>query len=249
VLGNAEFLPLSVDAFLCDPARRAFAGGRRNYSEEEPEPGWSVLEGLLRKIPHAGLKLPPGSTLPEFLADGEWEYLGVEDSCRELMVWTGELGKPGWVRAVELPCGESVEAPREEAESIFSDLIPAEEPGKFVFEPVKSVVRSHLFGILAQRYGLAPLDPRLAYLTGDVKPQTGLLKAYRVLERVPLEEKALRKKLREMDIGILEIKKRGLTLDPDAFRKKLSLEGRESATLIATRIGGRKSGILAIAEN
>ena len=62
---------------------------------------------------------------------------------------------------------------------------------------------------------------------------------------MPLDERRIAQRLRELGIGELEIKKRGADLDPAALRKRLKLRGDERATLIATRIGGRHRAILA----
>jgi len=50
------------------------------------------------------------------------------------------------------------------------------------------------------------------------------------------KEKALRAWVRSNGIGTLEIKKRGVDLDPAQLRKKLAPKGAASATLIITRI-------------
>ena len=98
-----------VDGIFLDPARRALAerGGTRDF-DEEPEPGWNALAALVRRFGNAVLKLGPGARLPEELAEGECEYLGLRDECLELTVRTGDFGRPGWVRAVELPAGAGV---------------------------------------------------------------------------------------------------------------------------------------------
>ncbi len=46
-------------------------------------------------------------------------------------------------------------------------------------------------------------------------------------------------------IGTLEIKKRGVDVDPAALRTRLGLRGPESATLLLTRAGGRRLALLA----
>jgi len=55
----------------------------------------------------------------------------------------------------------------------------------------------------------------------------------------------LKKELAARSIGVLEIKKRGVDIDPAVLRKRLALKGSESATLIVTRVGERKIALLA----
>jgi hypothetical protein len=45
-------------------------------------------------------------------------------------------------------------------------------------------------------------------------------------------------------IGTLEIKKRGVDVDPPTLRTRLKLKGPESATLILTRAAGHRVALL-----
>jgi len=65
-----------------------------------------------------------------------------------------------------------------------------------------------------------------------------------VLESLPVDEKKLRLALKERRIGTLEIKKRGVDVDPAVLRTRLKLHGAESATLVLTRAGGRRVALL-----
>jgi hypothetical protein len=46
-------------------------------------------------------------------------------------------------------------------------------------------------------------------------------------------------------VGTVEIKKRGVTLDPEEFRRNLKLHGDNAATVVLTRIGKRQVAIIA----
>ena len=67
---------------------------------------------------------------------------------------------------------------------------------------------------------------------------------FRVLERFPLDVKTLKRELGARGIGALEIKKRGVDVDPAQFRTRLGLSGPGSATLVLTRIAGARAAIL-----
>ena len=82
-------------------------------------------------------------------------------------------------------------------------------------------------------------------ITTDEVPETPFGQAFRVREVLPFDERKLKTALRERGIGTLEIKKRGVDVDPAAFRAKLGLKGAEAATLVLTRTGGRRVAILA----
>ena len=51
--------------------------------------------------------------------------------------------------------------------------------------------------------------------------------------------------VKKSDLGELEIKKRGLDIDPAHLRTTLSLKGSGQATLILTRAAGKKIASLA----
>ena len=71
------------------------------------------------------------------------------------------------------------------------------------------------------------------------------MQSFRVREVMAANPKAISQVLRGNDIGTVEIKKRGMDIDPAAFRKKLSLNGSQTATLVLTRVGDRRMAILA----
>jgi hypothetical protein len=234
-----------VDGVFVDPARRTLA---ESYTERdfdaEPEPGWEALAAITRRFGNAALKLGPGTRLPDLFGDAEHEYIGLRDECLELTVRTGAFGRPGWVRAVELSGavdgspGEIVEAPAADLDATFGNV---SEPGNWFYEPVKCVVRAHLFGVLAERHGLWQLDGRLAYLSGDRRVESPLLKRYRLIKVLPCDEAALKAEITARAVGILEIKKRGLDIKPEDWRKKLKPKGPNAATLVFTRLRGKAS--------
>jgi hypothetical protein len=70
------------------------------------------------------------------------------------------------------------------------------------------------------------LAPGIAYLTSDAEITSPFVQSFRVLEELPTDLKALRRALREREIGTLEIKKRGVDVDPATFRTQLKLKVR-----------------------
>lgn len=237
VLGDVTRSPVRADAAYLDPARR-LAGKGEHWDDSDLSPGWNDMESLVVRYRNMAIKLGPGSTPPAFLEEHEWEYLGLHDECLELTVWTGSLGRPGLVRATELPEGAGVEAWRSDIPDTFGRV---EAPGAYIFEPVKAVVRAHLFGVLAARHNLWQIDPRIAYLSGSEPVRSPLLKAYRVLRELPYDLKVLKEFLRKEEVGRLEVKKRGVGLIPEEFRAGLRLAGPNEGTLIFTKVMDRKT--------
>ncbi len=88
------------------------------------------------------------------------------------------------------------------------------------------------------------LDETIAWITADRLEPTPFARAFRVLERWPLDAKRIGRELKQRGIGTVEIKKRGVDIDPAAFRKQLKPQGEGSATLVLTRVAGERAALL-----
>jgi hypothetical protein len=88
------------------------------------------------------------------------------------------------------------------------------------------------------------IDPTIAWITTDELPETPFGQVFRVVERFPIDIKTLKRELAARDIGVLEVKKRGVDVDPAAFRQKLALRGSQNATLVLTRVAGERVALL-----
>jgi len=85
----------------------------------------------------------------------------------------------------------------------------------------------------------------IAYLTSDTDRTSPFVQSFRIREELPFDVKRLGRALRERGIGTLEIKKRGVDVDPAALRPQLKLTGDGSATLLLTKIAGARVALLA----
>ena len=70
------------------------------------------------------------------------------------------------------------------------------------------------------------------------------VRRYFVDESSSADEKRLRRWLRGLNIGRLEIKSRHLPIDHESLRRRLRLRGENEATLVFTRVAGRAIAIL-----
>ncbi|MBF0430904.1 MAG: hypothetical protein HQK83_06470 [Fibrobacteria bacterium] len=247
---NKDFIAVCTDATRCnirsqaallDPARRQTAHSNTGWQDDSLSPALSQIEGCIKHYKNMGIKLRPGITVPEFLCDYELEYIGVKDECIELTVWTGDLGCSQRVTAVELESGSSISASISDIPDTFSHI---NYPGSYIFEPVKVLVRSHLFGVLANQLGLWQIDSQIAYLSGNEPVLHPFLKSYKIIGQYSLNLKGLKRVIKEHDIGILEIKKRGVAVSPEKVRKQLSPKGSQSGILIFTRVKNKKTVFL-----
>ena len=99
------------------------------------------------------------------------------------------------------------------------------------------MIRSHLIGELAEKLHAHLFSAEIAYLTSDAEIRSPWVKGYRVLDNLTFDRKKLKAYLREREIGILEIKKRGADITPEQLRKELAPKGKGAATLFVTRVG------------
>ena len=122
---------------------------------------------------------------------------------------------------------------------------PAGELQDYVLEPDGAVIRARLIGDLARRHGARMMDSTIAYMTAPAPVDSPLLQCFQVLEQVPYSLKNVTALIGAAQVGTLEIKKRGIDIDPAHLRGTLPLKGSGSATLILTRVQGKKTAILA----
>jgi hypothetical protein len=71
------------------------------------------------------------------------------------------------------------------------------------------------------------------------------LAAFEVQDVLPFDVKRLKRHLRERGIGRLEVKKRGVDVDPEIVRRRLQGKGDSAATLILARLRKQVRAILA----
>lgn len=239
-LGDAESTDLAaVGGVWLDPARRE--GGTRldDPSRWSPSLDWAFR--IARDQP-TGIKLGPGIDRDLIPADCEAQWVSVDREVVELVLWFGAVAREGVGRAaLVLSDGGGAELTAE----TDSEDAEAGPLGRYLIEPDGAVIRARLIGDLARRVGGRMLDPTIAWITADDEPSTPFGQGFEVLERFPLDVKTLKRELGARDIGTLEVKKRGVDVDPAAFRQRLGLRGSRSATLILTRIAGDRVALLA----
>ena len=241
--GTAEAFDTSaVDAVWLDPARRTAGHSETSrLAAHEWSPSLEWVFDLAGRMP-AGVKLGPAFDRDALPADAEAQWISVDGSTIELVVWTGALARPGVHRAAMVVRGEATHELTAAADAADE---PVRDLGAFVHEPDGAVIRARLIGEVARELDAGMLAPGMAYLTGDAAVTSPFVSSFRVREQLPSDVKGLAKALRERGIGTLEIKKRGVDVDPAALRTKLKLKGEASATLLITRIGSKRLTLLA----
>lgn len=241
--GDAASFPLSDFAAVhVDPDRRP--EGRRTSQLKYCQPGEPLLTKLLRDVPAGAIKLAPATAVPDaWRGRVELEWISHRGQCRQQVVWFGALARREGIRSATLvgPGGEAMRTLSAGAASLRPSI--AATIGRFVMEPDPAVLAAGLTEALANEHSLRRIQPGVAYLTGDAAPHDPALAVFAVEEVMPMDVKKIKACLRRRGIGELEIKKRGIDVDPQNLKRRLRVPGDAAATLLITPA---KSGAVAI---
>ncbi len=227
-----------------DPDRRA--GGPRSTQLQYWQPDGDALNRLIARHPDGAMKLAPATDLPaEIAVHAEREWIGQPRTCRQQVAWLGRLARsPGAHTATVLgrgPAGSTASITGQPDQGV--DV--AATVGRYLHEPQAAILASRLTGALAASLELAAIVPGVAYLTSDHRIDADpRVATFEVASVMPFDLKRLKAELRRRKIGRLEIKHRGLQLDPERLRKRLRVPGDAAACLLIA--GTRPGGTVAI---
>ncbi len=217
-----EQIPADAGVFA-DPARRTSRG--RSWDVAALSPPWETLAPLLDGRRIACVKLGPGVPYRVIPASADTVWTSESGDLVEACLWSGPIRVPGRRSALLLPAGDCLTAT--DATPALCGDIPS-----VIYEPDPAVIRCGGLGALAARLGACALADQVAYLGAGVALPTPYATAYRVEEVLPYDVKSLKAWVRRRGVGRLEIKKRGIDVDPAALRRTLRPAGPAAATLI-----------------
>ncbi len=211
----AEYLNTGAAVFI-DPARRTAAG--RTWRVADFSPSWDFAVGLLEGR-FGCIKGAPG--LPSALIpEGRGAtWVSHRGDLVEVSIWSS-----GSRQAVLLPAGHVLEAE--------GGPVRVGPVGRYLYEPDPAVLRAGASAQLAELLKAHRLSAEVGYLSGDELISTPLATAFEVLAVMPYSERELRQWVRRERIGVLEIKVRGLEVDPAHLRRRLKLAGPQTATVV-----------------
>lgn len=216
-------------AVFLDPARRTAAG--RSWRTADFSPPWDVALDLLAGRAPSGpaavgcIKAAPGlpsSLIPDQLAA---TWISHRGDLVECSLWSGPW-QPGRT-AVLLPDGQQLLA-GERREP------PSGPVSRYLYEPDPAVIRAGAVMALAEQLGAHAAEPGIAYLFADSHHDSIFARCFEVQQELPYDDRVLRGWVRDQGIGVLEIKVRGIDVDPAVLRRQLKPKGKASATLVLT---------------
>ncbi|MFI0238825.1 class I SAM-dependent methyltransferase [Streptomyces sp. NPDC016845] len=224
------------DAVFVDPARRSAKRGRIFDPEAYSPPlSWAVSAALA--APRAALKIAPGIPHEAIPAGADAEWISDGGDVKEAVLWFGT--EPGRMRATLLPG----------ARGLVGRGLPdpgVRSVGRYLYEPDGAVIRAHLVAEVAEQVGGGLIDETIAYITGDEARPTPYAAAYEITDQLPFNVKKLKALLREREVGVLTVKKRGSAVEPEELRRKVMPKpyGKRAVTVFMTRVAGAPTMLL-----
>jgi SAM-dependent methyltransferase len=229
-----------VSTVFADPARRSPRGSARHRrlrpGDSEPPLDWCFA--LTGQVPNVVIKAAPG--LPAGTAPDGWETEFVADGrdLKEAVLWSPALAT-ATARATILPAGDTL-TPEP------GDPVPVKAPGACLFDPSPAVTRSGLVEDLARGLGAWKIDDQIAFLSADTPRATPFARTLMIIESAPWHEKHFARRLRELGIGAVDLRRRGLAGDVDQIHRRLRLSGPHRATVVLTRVADRPWGLICV---
>ena len=231
------------------------SGAPRRYRPGQSEPPLDWCAALTAQVPAVCVKAAPG--LPAELIPPGWEaeFIAEARDLKEAVLWSPALAAAGSRDGLRGPRRATVLAPAkgEDGEVAANSLtarpgdpVPLRDPGEYLLDPNPAVTRAGLVEDLARDLGedAAKIDPQIAFLTLDRQVSTPFARTLHVQHSAPWNEKAFAKRLRELDIGAADIRRRGLAGDVDQIRRRLKLSGQHRATIVITRVNDKPWGLI-----
>lgn len=237
-----DFHPLGYDALFFDPARRTEAG-KRLFWVEAYRPPLSIIRHWWTHVPNIAVKISPGvdyNDLKDYAC--EVEIISLDGDVKEAVLWFGALqsrhstATPVTRRATLLPSQLTLTDTLDELEPVAVGA-----PQNFLYEPDGAVIRAGLVQGLARQMGqsVTKIDQDIAFLTSPEPIATPFARRFTIQETLPFNLKKLNRRLQELSVGHVTIKKRGSPLDPQQLEHALKLKGDLHLTIVLTHVLGK----------
>ncbi len=224
----------AADLIFFDPARRG-DDGKRIFDVEHYQPPLSIIRGW--RAGRIMVKLSPGVDLAQVAGyGGSVTFISVQGELKEAVLTIGNGVEPEY-HALRLGAGDPLLWARTVDDATTAPISP---PRGWLVEPDPAIIRAGLVAHLALELGGAQLDPEIAYITTDAKPETAWARSWQIIDWLPFNLKKLRAYLREHGVGQVTVKKRGTAVTPETLIAKLKLDRTKngSRTIVLTRFGG-----------
>ena len=228
-----------LDCIFFDPSRRS--EGKRTVKIEEYEPPLSLVEKLKDFSQNICVKIAPGVDLSRIEYDCDIEVISYKGEVKEVVLWFGKF-KTSLDKKVILATKLPEKITWIQKSKRYN--VPVSEPRDFIYEPDPAFIKAHLISDIAEKYDLSQLHKKTAYLTGDSFIDIPILKCYHVLTYESLDYSSINKTLTTLNIGSVDLKAPGISVDLKRIQKSIRGNGRKKGLLILTKVLNKPSAII-----
>lgn len=226
-----------IEAVFIDPARR---NERRRLGPGQGEPPLSWCIDLVGRVAALAVKTAPG--IDHDLVPEGWslECIALGTDLKEAVLWSPAFGLPRRQATVI----------RDDGPAILTDA-PVDEPGlaipeagMWLLDPNPAVTRAGLVAQLAAVAGARQVDRQIAFLVTDAMVTTPFARRLPVVASLPWHERTVKRTIRELGGGAVDVRRRGLAGDVDAISRRLRGPGERRLVVAMTRVGDRPWAII-----
>lgn len=248
----------SHDWLHIDPDRRA--SGRKSLNAEDFSPPIEDTIRMAQRAAGAMIKVAPRTETMGFeqaMDGGLRLWTGWGGECRQQLLLVGDAlaaatAKLGIAaQSTRMAIGLDKHSPYDEQlansttyAGVVEESSVAERAGRFVYDLSPMLHAAELQGSWANAHGLAAIGNAQGYFTSDQRLSNNLVQGFEVVEEVGWDDRKVRRCLRALQAGNVEVKCRLLTLDANRYQKRYSQPGGNPVTILVTRLGNRTRAIL-----
>ena len=237
------------DTLYIDPARRN-GKGQRVAAFEDCTPDLTGNLALLKS--HCRRLMVKASPMLDISAAlrqtgaAEVHVVAVEGECKELLFIVSGDGHESATEASQIVCVNL----RRDGRDVHR-FTPAEEQacsarlcgstGRYLYEPHAALMKGGCYRLLGQWYDLPMIDKHSHLYTSDSLVEGFPGRVFEVLCPTPLNSKSIKKLLPERKAHLIS---RNYPVGADRLAQQLGLQEGGDRYVIATTVGGKKSGLV-----
>lgn len=252
VVPNAEIHVIESDvldvdlthehAIFIDPARRTDRG-RMEKAESDPPLTWAI--GLAEQGRALGIKAAPGIDHDAVPTGWELEMIASGFDLKEAVLWSPGLAEVTSPRPARSATVIDDSGPHHFLSRHCDGVANVElRPGNWLLDLNPAITRAGLVEDFACETHTGMIDGRIGFLVADQFIDTRFSRAMRILDVLPWHEKRIKSRLRELEAGPIDIRRRGLAGDVDAITKRLRGKGDRRLTIAMTRVDDEPAAII-----